>query len=578
MTATAFRADPGIPGPGAAGSEPDDHAGIYRYDDLDRRFVAERVEQFSKQVARRLAGELTEDEFKPLRLMNGLYLQLHAYMLRIAVPYGVLTTTQFRKLSEIGRKYDKGYGHFTTRQNLQFNWIKLEDTPAILGELAEVDMHALQTSGNCVRNVTTDQFVGASADEIVDGRVYAEILRQWTIAHPEFTYLPRKFKIAIMGSDSDRAAIRTHDVGVIAKRNEAGETGFTFYVGGGLGRSPFVGKLVREWVPEQDFAAYLEAILRVYNQYGRRDNIYKARIKILVHQLGIDKFKAEVEEEFDRLPRPKFTLAPEIVEGIRARFASPGLETLPAESAEFERRKSENVEFARWATVNLAAHKAPGYAIVSVSLKPAGGIPGDITSEQMDTLADLADRYSFGEIRVTHAQNLVLAHVRKDDLFDLWRQLDAIGLATANIGLIGDIIACPGLDYCALANARSIPLAQAISARFADPARQQAIGELGIKISGCINACGHHHVGHIGILGVDKRGEERYQITIGGDATLTTAIGDIIGPAVTEEAAVDAIDTMVEIYLANRTEGERFLDTIRRIGHGPFKESIYAAD
>jgi sulfite reductase (NADPH) hemoprotein beta-component len=578
MTATAFRADPGIPGPGTVGSEPDDHAGIYRYDDLDRRFVAERVEQFSKQVSRRLAGELTEDEFKPLRLMNGLYLQLHAYMLRIAVPYGVLTTTQFRKLSEIGRKYDKGYGHFTTRQNLQFNWIKLEDTPAILGELAEVDMHALQTSGNCVRNVTTDQFVGASADEIVDGRVYAEILRQWTIAHPEFTYLPRKFKIAIMGSDSDRAAIRTHDVGVIAKRNEAGETGFTFYVGGGLGRSPFVGKLVREWVPEQDFAAYLEAILRVYNQYGRRDNIYKARIKILVHQLGIDKFKAEVEEEFARLPRPKFTLAPEIVEGIRARFASPGLETLPAESAEFERRKAENVEFARWATVNLAEHKAPGYAIVSVSLKPAGGIPGDITSEQMDTLADLADRYSFGEIRVTHAQNLVLAHVRKDDLFDLWRQLDAIGLATANIGLIGDIIACPGLDYCALANARSIPLAQAISARFADPARQQAIGELGIKISGCINACGHHHVGHIGILGVDKRGEERYQITIGGDATLTTAIGDIIGPAVTEEAAVDAIDTMVEIYLANRTEGERFLDTIRRIGHGPFKESIYAAD
>ena len=331
------------------------NAGIYRYDDLDRRFVAERVEQFSNQVARRLAGELTEDEFKPLRLMNGLYLQLHAYMLRIAVPYGVLTTTQFRKLSEIGRKYDKGYGHFTTRQNLQFNWIRLEDTPAILGELAEVDMHALQTSGNCVRNVTTDQFVGAAADEIVDGRVYAEILRQWTIAHPEFTYLPRKFKIAIMGSDSDRAAIRTHDVGVIAKRNEAGEIGFTFYVGGGLGRSPFVGKLVREWVPEQDFAAYLEAILRVYNQYGRRDNIYKARIKILVHQLGIEKFTAEVEEEFDRLPRPKFTLAPEIVEGIRARFASPPLETLPADSASFESRKAENAEFARWATVNLAA-------------------------------------------------------------------------------------------------------------------------------------------------------------------------------------------------------------------------------
>ena len=556
---------------------PGRHAGVYTYDEIDRRFVAERVEQFRAQVERRLSGELTEEEFKPLRLMNGLYLQLHAYMLRIAVPYGVMTSRQMRKLAEIGRTYDKGYGHFTTRQNLQFNWIQLEDTPDILNQLAEVDMHALQTSGNCVRNVTTDQFVGAAKDELVDGRVYAEILRQWTTLHPEFTYLPRKFKIAIMGSEKDRAAIRVHDVGVIAKRNDQGEIGFTFYAGGGLGRSPFIGKLIREWVPEEDFVAYLEAILRVYNQYGRRDNIYKARIKILVHELGQEKFTAEVEEEFARLRGPKYRLAPEIVAEIRQHFAPPPFEDLPATSVSFDAAKAQNEAFARWVAVNVTEHKAPGYAVATISLKPAGGIPGDATSEQMDLVADLADRYSFGEIRVTHTQNLVLAHVKQDDLFALWTALEEAGLGTANVGLIGDIIACPGLDYCALANARSIPLAQAISARFADPARQQAIGELGIKISGCINACGHHYVGAIGILGVDKKGEEFYQITVGGDPTLTTAIGDILGPAVTADETVDAIEAIVEVYLSNRHDGERFIDTLKRVGHGPFKERVYAA-
>jgi len=556
---------------------PGAQAGVYRYDEIDRQFVAERVEQFRAQVARRLSGELTEEEFKPLRLMNGLYLQLHAYMLRIAVPYGVLTSPQLRKLAEIGRKYDKGYGHFTTRQNLQFNWIKLEETPEILHELAEVDMHALQTSGNCVRNVTTDQFVGAAKDEIVDGRVYAEILRQWTTLHPEFTYLPRKFKIAIMGGEADRAAIRIHDVGVLAKRNEAGEPGFAFYVGGGLGRSPFVGKLIREWVAEEDFVAYLEAVLRVYNQYGRRDNIYKARIKILVHELGQEKFTAEVEEEFARLRGPKYRLDPEIVAEIRKRFGAPAFVELPAVSDRFEKAKAQNAAFARWVGVNVAEHKTPGYAIATISLKPAGGIPGDATSEQMELVADLADRYSFGEIRVSHAQNLVLAHVRQDDLFTVWQALEGAGLGTPNAGLIGDIIACPGLDYCALANARSIPLAQAISARFADPVRQQAIGELGIKISGCINACGHHHVGAIGILGVDKKGEEFYQITVGGDPTLTTAIGDILGPAITADETVDAIEAIVEVYLATRNDGERFIDTLKRVGHGPFKERVYAA-
>ncbi|QCO13958.1 nitrite/sulfite reductase [Azospirillum brasilense] len=556
---------------------PGRNAGVYSYDDIDRRFVAERVEQFRAQVERRLSGELTEDEFKPLRLMNGLYLQLHAYMLRIAVPYGVLTARQLRKLAEIGRKYDKGYGHFTTRQNLQFNWIKLEDTPAILHELAEVDMHALQTSGNCVRNVTTDQFVGAARDEVVDGRVYAEILRQWTTLHPEFTFLPRKFKIAIMGSDADRAAIRVHDVGVFAKRNERGEVGFTFYVGGGLGRSPFIGKLIRDWVPEEDFVAYLEAILRVYNQYGRRDNIYKARIKILVHELGQEKFTQEVEEEFARLRGPKYRLAPEVVDEIRRRFGGPAFETLTDEPESFQAAKAANPDFARWVAVNVLAHKVPGYAAATISLKPAGGIPGDATSEQMELIADLADAHSFGELRVSHAQNLVLAHVRQDELFTLWTALEANGLGTPNAGLIGDIIACPGLDYCALANARSIPLAQAISARFADPARQQTIGELGIKISGCINACGHHHVGAIGILGVDKKGEEFYQITVGGDPTLTTAIGDILGPAVTADETVDAIEAIVEVYLSNRHDGERFIDTLKRVGHGPFKERVYAA-
>ena len=538
--------------------------------------VLQRAAQFRDQLRRHLAGQLSADDFRPLRLQNGWYVQRHAPMLRVAIPYGTLNGAKMRQLALIADRWDKGYGHFTTRQNIQYNWPLLRDVPDMLEALAEVEMHAIQTSGNCVRNVTADHFAGAAADEIEDPRPVAELLRQWSTDHPEFQFLPRKFKIAITGSPNDRAVTRAHDIGLRMVRNARGEPGFEVIVGGGLGRTPMLGHIVREFLPKADLLPYLEAILRVYNQYGRRDNIYKARIKILVHQLGIDKFKAEVEEEFARLPRPKFTLAPEIVEGIRARFATPGLEDLPAESAEFERRKAENVEFARWATVNLAAHKTPGYAIVSVSLKPAGGIPGDITSEQMDTLADLADRYSFGEIRVTHAQNLVLAHVRKDDLFDLWRQLDAIGLATANIGLIGDIIACPGLDYCALANARSIPLAQAISARFADPARQQAIGELGIKISGCINACGHHHVGHVGILGLDRAGVENYQITLGGDGYDIPAIGERAGAGFPAEEVVPAIDRLLRAYLEVRADAsERFIDAYRRLGPAPFKAALY---
>ncbi|CAK0750347.1 sulfite reductase (NADPH) hemoprotein beta-component [Azospirillaceae bacterium] len=552
------------------------HAGIYHYDAVDRQFVRDRVEQFRRQVARRLTGEMSEDEFKPLRLMNGLYLQLHAYMLRVAIPYGVLTARQLRKLAGIARRYDRGYGHFTTRQNLQFNWPALADTPDILGELAEVDMHAIQTSGNCIRNVTTDQFAGAAADEVVDPRVYAEILRQWSTLHPEFSFLPRKFKIAITGSPNDRAAVPIHDVGIQALRGPDGAVGFRILVGGGLGRSPFLAPTIRDWLPEEDLIAYLEAILRVYNQYGRRDNIYKARIKILVHELGAAAFTAKVEAEFARLRGPDYRLEPAVVEMIRRHFAPPPFETRPAVSADCERRQAEDPAFARWVATNVSPHRQPGYACVTLSLKPPGGVPGDASAEQMEAVADLADRYSFGELRVSHEQNLVLAHVRRDDLSALWTALDRHGLATPNAGLISDIIACPGLDYCALANARSIPLAQAISARFADLDHQHAIGELKIKISGCINACGHHHVGHIGILGVDKKGIETYQITLGGRATEGGALGEILGPAVPAERVVGVIETLVEVYLARRTPGERFVDTVARIGLRPFTEKVHA--
>ncbi len=550
-------------------------AGQYHYDEIDRRFLTERVEQFRRQVERRIASELTEAEFRPLRLMNGLYLQLHAYMLRIAVPYGVLSSPQLRQLAAIGRKYDRGYGHFTTRQNLQFNWIKLVDVPAILEDLAKVDMHSIQTSGNCIRNVTTDQFAGAAADEVVDPRVYAEIMRQWSTLHPEFTFLPRKFKIAITGSPHDRAALAIHDVAVRARCLEDGAVGFDIFVGGGLGRSPFLAKLLRQSLPEADLLAYLEAVLRIYNQYGRRDNIYKARIKILVHELGIDALRSQVDAEFERIRGPKYRLHPEIVDAIRSHFAPPPFEDLPATPAAFVSALAGDGAFARWVRTNVTEHRQPGYGAVTISLKPAGGIPGDASSEQMEAVAELAERFSFGEVRVSHEQNLVLAHVPRTELHALWRELGKHGLDTANAGLIGDIIACPGLDYCALANARAIPLAQQISQRFADPERQHLIGELKIKMSGCINACGHHHVGHIGVLGVDKHGVETYQITVGGSADEKAALGAVVGPAVGYDEVTDKIERLVAAYLDWRHEGERFIDTVARLGAKAFRERVY---
>ena len=554
----------------AAGSA---QTGIYHYDALDREYLEHRAEEFREQVQRRLAGGLSEDEFKPLRLMNGLYLQLHAYMLRVAIPYGVLSSTQMRKLAHVARKYDRDYGHFTTRQNIQFNWIKLEQASDNLADLAEVDIHAIQTSGNCIRNVTTDQFAGAAADEIIDPRVYAEILRQWSTDHPEFLYLPRKFKIALTGSAHDRAAIKLHDIGVLTTRNAEGEPGFCIYVGGGLGRTPVIGVKIRQWLPVSDLLRYMESILRVYNAAGRRDNIYKARIKILVRETGAERFAEMVEQEFASLSGARFNLSPDVVEAISARFGKPHFATLAPESHAFEHAMVENADFARWVNTNTHPHRVPGYISAVISLKPIGGIPGDATSAQMDIMADLADRYSFGELRVAHEQNLVLGHVRKNDLFALWQELQAPGIATPNIGLVTDIIACPGLDYCDLANARSIPIAQRISERFADLARQHDIGELHINISGCINACAHHHVAHIGILGVDKHGQEAYQITLGGAADEKAALGQLIGAAVPAEAVPDLIETVVGVYLAERSPGELFIDTFRRIGMAKFKEA-----
>ncbi|MEM9682935.1 MAG: nitrite/sulfite reductase [Pseudomonadota bacterium] len=549
---------------------------MYRYDEFDQDLVDERVAQFRDQVARRLSGELGEDEFKPLRLMNGLYLQLHAYMLRVAVPYGVLSSVQLRKLAEISRRYDRGYGHFTTRQNIQFNWLKLDEVPDLLDDLASVEMHAIQTSGNCIRNVTADQFAGVAADEIADPRIYAEIVRQWSTLHPEFSFLPRKFKIAVTGAERDRAAIRTHDIGIGIVRNEAGETGFAIFVGGGQGRTPVVAQRIRAFLPKRHLLSYLEAILRVYNQLGQRNNIYKARIKILVNQVGVDTFTEKVEEEWRHLKDTALQLPEEEVARIRAYFAPPTYDVLPHDDPAYEERRLADRAFARWAATNVTAHKAPGYAGVTISLKPHGGIPGDATAEQMEAVADLADRYSFGELRVAHEQNLVLADVRQRDLYALWNELRRYDLETANAGLLTDIIACPGLDYCNLANARSIPIAQRISERFDDPDRLTEIGNITLNISGCINACGHHHVGNIGILGVDKKGTEFYQVTLGGSADENTEIGKIVGPAFDEHEIVDAIETIVDTYLSLRTDGEAFVDTYRRIGLMPFKESLYA--
>ena len=550
---------------------------MYRYDEFDRTLVLERVAQFRGQVARRLSGELTEDEFRPLRLMNGLYLQLHAYMLRVAIPYGTLSAPQMRKLADIARRYDRGYGHFTTRQNIQYNWPKLEEVPDLLAELAEVEMHAIQTSGNSFRNVTADHFAGVAADEVEDPRIYAEIIRQWSSLHPEFSFLPRKFKVAVTATVHDRAAVRFHDIGLHMRRNEAGEPGFEVLVGGGLGRTPMIGKTIRAFLPTRHLLSYLEAIMRVYNQLGRRDNLFKARIKILVHELGAEAFTEMVEEEWGYIKETGVELPAEEFERIQAYFAPPPYETLPAQNRELEVRRFEDRDFAGWLRSNVSAHKMPGYAIVSISLKPEGGVPGDLTAEQMDAVADLAERYGFGEIRVSHEQNLLLADVKLADLFELWQELGALDLATPNIGLISDIIACPGLDYCNLANARSIPVAQQISRRFAELTRQGDVGEIKLKISGCINACGHHHVGNIGILGLDKKGEEYYQITLGGNADENAAIGKIVGPAFSYEEVTDAVETIVDTYLDVRQNGENFSETFARVGIAPFKEKLYAA-
>ncbi|PCK81083.1 nitrite/sulfite reductase [Rhizobium sophoriradicis] len=551
---------------------------MYRYDEFDHAFVTERVEQFRDQVQRRLSGELAEDAFKPLRLMNGVYLQLHAYMLRIAIPYGTLSARQMRMLAHIARTYDRGYGHFTTRQNLQFNWPKLSEIPDALADLASVEMHALQTSGNCIRNVTADHFAGAAADEVADPRPYAEILRQWSSVHPEFSFLPRKFKIAVTGAERDRAAIQVHDIGLHLKKNDKGEIGFAVYVGGGQGRTPMIAKLIRDFLPEEDLLSYTTAIVRVYNLHGRRDNKYKARIKILVHETGAEELARQVEAEFAALKDSELKLPEQDVEAIAAYFALPDLPQRPEGWENLARWKKADPAFARWVQQNVQPHKNPDYGMVTISLKPIGGIPGDATDAQMDAVADLAEEYAFDEIRVSHEQNLILPHVALADLEAVYRGLVAIDLAEANAGLITDIIACPGLDYCALANARSIPVAQEISRRFGNPERQAEIGELKIKISGCINACGHHHVGHIGLLGVEKKGAELYQITLGGSGDEHTSIGEIIGRGFEPDRVTDAIETIVDTYLGLRLDpSETFLAAYRRVGPQPFKTALYGS-
>ncbi len=549
---------------------------MYQYDVIDREFLTDRSNEFRHQVARRLAGELTEDQFKPLRLMNGLYLQLHAYMLRVAIPYGSLNSRQLRRLAWIARTYDKGYGHFTTRQNLQLHWIKLKDVPDILDAMAEVDLHAIQTSGNCIRNVTADPYAGATAEEIDDPRVWSEVLRQWSTLHPEFSFLPRKFKIAITGALTDRAAVKTHDIGLFLRKGRDGAIGFEVAVGGGQGRTPYIASTIRSYLPAEHLLSYVEAILRVYNRHGRRDNIYKARIKILVAALGVEEFARQVEEEWSKIDHARANLPTAELTRIRAAFAQTHFEALPAVSEVFEAARAASSALQRFARNNVKPHKQPGYAIVEVSLKAIGQTPGDATAEQMDVVADLAERYSLDDVRVTHAQNLVLPHVKLDDLPTVHAALEAAGLATANIDLASDIIACPGLDYCALANARAIPIAQDIARKFADPDRAEKVGELKIKISGCINACGHHHVAHIGILGVDKKGEEFYQLSLGGSGAEDASIGRILGPGLPADKVAPAVDALVEAYLDIRTGEERFLDTYRRVGLEPFKEAVYA--
>jgi sulfite reductase (NADPH) hemoprotein beta-component len=549
---------------------------MYTYDPIDQQIVNERVAQFRNQTRRFVAGKLGEDEFRPLRLRNGLYIQRHAPMLRVAIPYGLLSSEQLRKLAHIAREYDRGYGHFTTRQNIQFNWPALEDVPDILEELAQVQMHAIQTSGNCVRNVTTDEFAGVAPDEIVNPLVWCELIRQWSTLHPEFGFLPRKFKIAVSGAQHDRAATRVHDIGLQAVRNEKGETGFQVLVGGGLGRTPIIGHVIRDFLPWQDLLTYLDAILRVYNRYGRRDNKYKARIKILVKELTPAKFIREVEAEWLHLKNDEGTLVEDEVRRVAARFSGPNYQTLPPCDAGFEAQLASQRGFARWVERNVHPHRVAGYAAVTVSLKKTGVPPGDVTADQMDTIASLADEFSFGELRVTHEQNLVFADVRKADLYELWNALKASGLATPNIGLLTNIIACPGGDFCSLANAVSIPVAEAIQRRFDDLDYLHDIGELDLNISGCMNSCGHHHVGHIGILGVDKNGEEWYQISIGGRQGYDAALGKVIGKSVARDEVPDVVERLIETYIDHReSDAERFVDVVHRLGIEPFKERVY---
>jgi len=550
---------------------------MYIYDEIDQRIVDERVAQFRDQTRRFLSGSLSEDDFRALRLRNGLYIQKHAPMLRVAIPYGLLSSAQLRKLAHIARRYDRGYGHFSTRQNIQYNWPRLEEVPEILAELATVQMHAIQTSGNCVRNITTDHFAGVAPDEIVDPFVWAEVMRQWSTFHPEFGFLPRKFKIAINGSVEDRAAVLVHDIGIHAVRNEAGETGFRVIVGGGLGRTPIIGHVIRDFLPWPHLLTYLDAILRVYNRHGRRDNKYKARIKILVKDLTPAGFTRQVEEEWAHLRDGPGTLVQGEIDRVESRFTRAPYALLHDIDAGYELLLKGEPAFARWASRNVHAHKVPGYAAVSLSLKKTGVPPGDATAEQMDAVANLADHYSFGELRVTHEQNLVFADVAKRDLHDLWLELKALGLATPNIGLLTNIIACPGGDFCSLANAVSIPVAQAIQSRFDDLDYLYDIGELDLNISGCMNSCGHHHVGHIGILGVDKNGEEWYQISIGGSQGSQASLGKVIGPSFARDEVPGVIGRLIETYLHKRdSENERFVDVVRRVGIEPFKAHVYA--
>ncbi|RFC40658.1 MAG: sulfite reductase (NADPH) hemoprotein beta-component [Candidatus Nitrotoga sp. CP45] len=550
---------------------------MYKYDVYDHQIVDERVAQYRDQVRRRLSDELTEDEFRPLRLQNGLYMQIHAYMLRIAVPYGLVSSAQMRMFAHIARKYDRGYGHFTTRQNLQFNWIKLEETPDILADLATVEMHGIQTSGNCIRNITSDEYAGVAADEIIDPRPYAEILRQWSTFHPEFAYLPRKFKIAINGAAEDRAAIAVHDIGLSVLKNEQGEIGFRVLVGGGTARTPIIGSEICDFLPWQHMLTYIESIMRVYNQYGRRDNMYKSRIKILVKAIGIEEFRRQVEADWADIKNGPGTLTVEELNRVAAYFTAPAYETLPANDPGVALYKTENKAFANWLQRNVKPHKIPGYAVVVLSLKKTGIAPGDASAEQMDVVADMADRFSFGELRVTHKQNLVLADVKQSDLVSLWKEAAEHGMASPNIGLLTDIICCPGADFCTLAFARSIPLAKMIAERFDNIDFQHDIGEIELNMSGCVNACGHNHVGHIGVIGVDKKdGGEWYQVSVGGAQGNDAAIGKIIGPSFNFQQMPEVIDRLLQVYVRERLEEELFIDTVRRIGMAPFKECVFA--